>query len=954
MTDPLAALASALTGRYRVIREIGAGGMATVYLADDAKHHRQVAVKMLRPELAVSVGADRFLREIEIAAGLQHPNILPLYDSGGDNGVLFYVMPFVDGQSLRDRIDKSGALPIADATRIVREVVDALAYSHARGVVHRDIKPENILLSGAHALVTDFGIAKAITEAQGTSPLTSAGMAMGTPSYMAPEQITAEPTLDHRVDIYALGVMAYELIAGRTPFTGANAQQIIAAHLSRAPEPLSIYRETVPPALEAIIMRCLSKNPADRWQSASDVLVALDAASAGSTGAVTTATSRGQMTSPSVVNAPGWSARRRTAVSVGVGATLALGLGGILWFGKDGRAGTLIGNDILAANDLVLVADFQNRTTDSSLASTVTDAVRVELQQSHVVKVMTQSAMFAGIKRMGLLAGGVLPDSLVHALSEREGAKAFIVGDIARLGGGYQITARVLATASGGEALTARATAADESKLIGAVEALGRSLRKGIGESLRSVSNAPTLSQVTTASLPALRLYSAAARAGNSGDATLSITLAKQALVLDTTFASAWSALYVAYANSGQMQLASDAATHAYALRDRLSEAAALVTSARYHDTRGEDAEQEAAWSRLATMDREQTNYANFLLSRRRFVDAEAMQRRGVEAEPKKAVGYFNLVEAQMAQQKFVAAESTVTRMKERVPDAVLTLVSEAGIFFGRRDFAATAAYLESPSGIKLGEERPFFRCGLNLYRGQLRAFTHCKNFLPNVRAIFALAEFRMSGDTARARLGYAAFLASTPDNRSVDEYGTVIALLADVGKIREAQQLLDEWRARTKATALSFRADSAGAAGAIAAAHGEWDRAATAFLAWNSSPMPSSTHLYSRGLPEAATALARLGKTDSSRVLLERALDTPSLGGGFVYETAWYAQALQQLGDIYESRGDRAKAASYFTKYVELFKDADPLMAAQVRVAQDKLARVSGEPIVPTIKVKP
>ena len=954
MTDPLAALASALTGRYRVIREIGAGGMATVYLADDAKHHRQVAVKMLRPELAVSVGADRFLREIEIAAGLQHPNILPLYDSGGDNGVLFYVMPFVDGQSLRDRIDKSGALPIADATRIVREVVDALAYSHAHGVVHRDIKPENILLSGAHALVTDFGIAKAITEAKGTSPLTSAGMAMGTPSYMAPEQITAEPTLDHRVDIYALGVMAYELIAGRTPFSGANAQQIIAAHLSRAPEPLSMYRETVPPALEAIIMRCLSKNPADRWQSASDVLSALDAATAGSTGAVSTATIHTRIMSPSVVSVPRWSTRKRTAVIVGACATLALGLGGVLWFGKDGRAGTLIGNDILAANDLVLVADFQNRTTDSSLASTITDAVRVELQQSRVVKVMTQSAMFAGIKRMGLIAGGALPDSLVHALSEREGAKAFIVGDIARLGGGYQITARVLATASGSEALTARATAADETKLIAAVEALGRSLRKGIGESLRSVGNAPTLWQVTTASLPALRLFSAAARAVNSGDMTLSITLAKQALVLDTTFAAAWSSLYASYVNSGQVQLASDAATHAYALRDRLSEAAALVASARYHDTRGEDAEQEAAWSRLATMDLQQTSYANFLLSRRRFVDAEAIQRRGVEAEPKAAVAYFNLIEAQMAQRKFVAAESTLTRMQVEVPDARLTFHAKVGILAGKRDFAAAAAYFESPSGSKLIEAEPFFRCGVELQRGQLRAVTQCKTSDENKRAMLALAELRMTADTARARLGYAAFLASTPDNRSVDKYGTVIALLSDVGKIREAQQLLDEWRARTKATALSFRADSAGAVGAIAAAHGEWDRAATAFLAWNAAPMPSSFHLYNRGLPEAATALARLGKTDSSRVLLERALSTPSLAGGLEYETSWYAQALQQLGDIYELRGDRAKAASYFTKYVELLKDADPSMRAQVRVVQDKLARVTGEPITPAIKVKP
>ena len=275
MTD-LHPLAAALADRYRIERELGAGGMATVYLAEDVRHHRKVAVKVLRPELAASMGPDRFLREIEIAAQLQHPHILPLLDSGDAAGFLFYVMPYVQGESLRDRLVREHELPVHDALRIITEVADALAHAHERGVVHRDIKPENILLSGRHALVADFGVAKAVSEATGRLKLTSVGVALGTPTYMAPEQASADPGLDHRVDIYALGVVAYELLAGRPPFTGHSAQEVLAAHLTRAPEPIRNFRGNVAPAVETIVLRCLEKHPADRWQSTSELVSQLE------------------------------------------------------------------------------------------------------------------------------------------------------------------------------------------------------------------------------------------------------------------------------------------------------------------------------------------------------------------------------------------------------------------------------------------------------------------------------------------------------------------------------------------------------------------------------------------------------------------------------------------------------------------------------------------------------
>ncbi len=937
MTDPLAALANALTGRYRVERELGAGGMATVYLAEDTKHHRRVAVKMLRPELAASIGAERFTREIEIAARLQHPHILSLHDSGSVDGVLYYVMPFVEGQSLRDRMKTTGAMPMDDALRILREIVDALAYSHEHGVVHRDIKPENIMLSGAHALVMDFGIAKAVSDASSGSQLTSVGMAMGTPTYMAPEQILADTSMDHRVDIYAVGVMAYEMIAGQAPFTGNDAQQIIAAHLAHKPDALTMRRASLSPQLEAVVMRCLEKNSADRWQSARDLLRALDAAAQSGAHA--------QMITPP--------AQRKRTRALLIGATVAVAViaSGAMYFTKEGRAATLIGKDILATNDLVFVSDFQNRTTDSTLASTVTDAVRVELQQSRVVKVMSQSAMFAGIRRMGLKPGSALEPTKARELAEREGAKAFVVGDVARLGGGYQLTARVVATNDGADALTVLASAKSDADLIGAVQELGRNLRKGIGESLRSVSSAPALAQVTSSSLAALRLYTAASRAVNNGDRPRAIVLAKQALAIDSSFAGAWNALFVAYANSGMVDEMNDATEHAYASRGRLSDAERLITTARYHQMRGEYTEAEEAFSQLVAQGKQFTNYANFLLERRRFADAETMSKRGISDTPQQAIPYWNTLESQLVQNKFAAAESTLVQARTAVPTSALRYQMEIAIPLAHRDFAAADAYVNTADGAKLKELAPdlAYDCFVKFARGQLRAFAQCEQvsrlISPPLTPMMALAEYRLTADTIRARRGYAPFLAMSANRRPVDLYANVIALLAERGHLREAKQLYEEWRTRTHGTGPSFRADSSYAQGAMSAANQEWDRAATAFLVWNKSPMPSSWHFFNRGLAEAATAVERLGKTDSALVLYEQALNLPAAAGGPAYERLWYGQALEKLGDGYAARGNRAKASEFYQRYITTYKNADPPISRQVTEVKAKLAKLSGEP---------
>jgi serine/threonine protein kinase len=284
--DLPARLAAALGDRYRLEMRvdgnpalIGEGGMATVFLAEDPRHDRWVAIKVLKPDVATAIGAERFLREIHIAAQLHHPHILGLIDSGQADGLLYYVMPYVAGDTLRERIEKEGALPIPEAVRLLREIADALARAHKAGVIHRDIKPENVLIEERHALVSDFGVAKALSAATDgvNAGRSTAGFTVGTPAYMAPEQAAGDPTIDHRADIYALGILAYEMLTGDVPFDAPTPQGMLAAQVSVEPARLRSRRLDVPPMLEALVMKCLIKDPGGRFQRADEILSALEA-----------------------------------------------------------------------------------------------------------------------------------------------------------------------------------------------------------------------------------------------------------------------------------------------------------------------------------------------------------------------------------------------------------------------------------------------------------------------------------------------------------------------------------------------------------------------------------------------------------------------------------------------------------------------------------------------------
>jgi len=277
VTDPITRLLASLADRYPIERELGAGGMATVYLARDLKHERMVALKVLRPELGAILGVERFLSEIRVTARLQHPLILPLFDSGQAEGLIYYVMPHVEGETLRSRLDRERQLPIREAVDIAKAVASALDYAHRQGVIHRDIKPENILFQDGQAVVADFGIALALTAAAGKR-LTETGLSLGTPYYMSPEQATGDRQVDTRSDIYSLGCVLYEMLAGETPYTGPSAQAIVARILTERPRDLRLVRESVPPALERVVAKSLSRLPADRYSTAAKFSDALTSA----------------------------------------------------------------------------------------------------------------------------------------------------------------------------------------------------------------------------------------------------------------------------------------------------------------------------------------------------------------------------------------------------------------------------------------------------------------------------------------------------------------------------------------------------------------------------------------------------------------------------------------------------------------------------------------------------
>lgn len=502
-----------LAARYPVSREIGRGGMAVVYLARDLKHARDVAVKVVRPELAATVGRERFLREIAIAAQLHHPHIVPLYDSGEADGFLYYVMPYEEGPSLRARVSQEGALPAGEAMSILRDVARALAYAHAHGVVHRDIKPDNVLLSGSSAVVTDFGIAKAFTAGSDASQaaLTQTGMGIGTPAYMAPEQLLADPGTDHRADIYSFGCLAYELLTGKPPFHGLPAHQISAAHLSTAPPPVTALRPDAPAGLALLIARCLEKDPARRPQSAGELLPFVDSAT------------------PSL-HVP--RLRSRAVVVSLVATAIAAVVGGAVYYVPRTSHPTPTFD-----RNRVVVLPFRFAGADSSLAylaEGVMDLLAARLTgEGGPVAVDPRRAMSAWRLRAGS-ADSVASEDIALAVARDVGAGEALSGELTATRDGQIAFSGWLVDAQTGNSLARTTVTGRPDSLFTLVDLLAARLL-----TMRAGNDERNTAALTTTSLTALRAFLEGRAENRRGHSDAAIKAFTRALEFDSTFALA-------------------------------------------------------------------------------------------------------------------------------------------------------------------------------------------------------------------------------------------------------------------------------------------------------------------------------------------------------------------------------------------------------------------------------
>jgi eukaryotic-like serine/threonine-protein kinase len=550
----IADLQAALTDRYRVERELGRGGMATVYLAHDLHHDRPVALKVFHPELAAAFG-ERFLREIRVAAKLSHPHILTVHDSGEAAGLLWYTMPLVDGESLRQRISREGQLPLDEALRIARTVAEALDFAHTHGIVHRDIKPENILLFGNEAMVADFGIALAI-DALGEDRLTQTGLSLGTPAYMSPEQASAEPRIDGRSDIYSLGCVLYEMLAGEPPHTGRTPQAVIARRLTEPPPRLSTIRE-VPLSIEQAIHRALARNPADRFATARDFARAIT--EAGITVPETMALApRGQALRR------GW----RKALTGAVFLMLVLGLAWTLYWRS-----TTTPPPLSAARVAVLPFTVRGSTGFSYLAEGMVDLLSRNLDGAGDLRTIDAGTILTAATRGG---DAVLDVERGRTIARRVGAGLYVLGSVHAVGSRVRMQAALYPEAEGQAEAPMQVSVEDDSaRLFELVDRLSAQLlvKRGRGP----VSRLAETAAITTRSLTALKAYLDAERrlrAASLQPARLDSAIARyqQAVAEDSNFALAHYRMAVAAGWANRPGLATAAARRALTLSDRLTE----------------------------------------------------------------------------------------------------------------------------------------------------------------------------------------------------------------------------------------------------------------------------------------------------------------------------------------------------------------------------------------------
>ena len=1050
-------LQTTLSGSYVLERELGGGGMSRVFVADELRLDRKVVVKVLSPELAAGISADRFEREMRVVASLQQANIVPLLSAGETNGLPFYTMPFVEGESLRVRLAHEPSLGVIDIVRILGDVARALQYAHERGVVHRDIKPDNILLSGGTAVVTDFGIAKALSASRtnsGDATLTQFGTSMGTPAYMAPEQAVGDPDTDARADIYALGCVAYELLAGHSPFHDRPPQRVLAAQISEMPKPIASIRPDAPTALCDLVTRCLAKDADDRPQSAAEVILALNVVTSGwgmpalppvllqgpgafrraliaygvavvvvaviaraatitiglpdwvmpgalavmalglpvilFTGYVQHVTRRAVTATPVIT--PGGSEqakgtmatialRASTHVSwqrttrgglyaLGGFAALVVGFMVMRAFGI-GPAASLLSAGRLEQRDAILVAEFGTSNTDSSVGHVVAEGVRANLSQSPSITLFSPASVSSALVRMQLPPTTPLTPPLALQLATREGIKAIVTGDVTGLGNGFVIALRLVSADSGDVLASYQKTVDGPSQLIAGVDEVTRKLRGKIGESLRSVQSSAPLAQVTTASYEALKAYTEGARIFDEQQAyQKSIPLLRQAVAIDTGFAMAWRKLGMAYMNSGYPPSAMQAAlTKAFQLRSRLTDQERYLTEAAFYGSGGSGADRTKAIDAYqALLARGDSSYALNNLgvvytSLREFPKAEQVFRAELSRMPNNMMAATNLAFVLAADGKIAVADSVLTEARKRAPSQMSVLSTLVQVRYAAGDIASAQRLADSldrtATSADMQQAMRVMRASLAVIRGRItegkRLYAESSAMQraqgqttkpPLVDSIaFMMQDWWSRGQRDRAASRLDAVVSALPPSALPEAdrpYGDLGAAYAMLGRTDRARAVLAQI-AQISDTSLrrNRQPDAHRIQAEIALAENRPRDAVAEFRRADSLPDGPTEEDPAVVLFQTGRAFDKANEPDSAITLFEQYLRTTSLGR-IGSDMVVLPIIQRRLGELYEVKGDRARAVAHYGAFADLWKNADPDLQPQVADVRKRIARLS------------
>jgi len=915
-------------GGWRIIREIGRGGMATVYLAQDTKHDRRVALKLMHPQLALSIGVERFLREIQIMGRLAHPHILPLIDSGTADGIPYLVTPYIAGETLARRLRCDGTLPLDDAVRIAREVAAALNHAHRHGVVHCDVKPSNILLQDGEALIADFGVARAFQSA-GLEGVTSA-LVLGTPSYMSPEQANGSNTVDARSDVYSLGVVLHEMLTGELPDSRRT----------------STARAGLPAQVNAALDTALSIAPSDRFSSVAAFARAL--------------------TEP-VVFQPVSPSRRRihrgwTKYAVAIAGSLMS-----VWVGAEvlgamgiGPSASLLSSGRLKRREPLLVTQFRVAGVDSSIAEAVAYATRVALGESREVRVVPTAVVDEALRLIQRPPRSTIDLALARDIAAREGFRAIVDGHVVRAGEQYDVGLRLVAANAGTDLAAFHEPAADLDAVIPTLDALTRRLREEIGESVKSVRASPPLAHLTTPSMEALRLFSESTRL--NADFHTTLLLAQRAVEVDTQFAIAWSHLAALYSELGIRQFARDSAVEkAYKLRFRATQAERLRIEADHYSLLGDRERAVVAREEIVALGDSApdilTELGEAYQQRREFAKAERFQRAALAIRRGSvASDYEKLAETLLEQGKLDASDSLLDAGTKRLGNVWTLHKARLQHLFHRGLLAEYEHALDSLRALReptLRRQATDMLGDLMLLEGRLTKWAQLRDedngphhaatarVLDGTRSDIALTELWIRRDTARAIREYQVLLAERPPTQpqrlqSAQFFAT--AERADLARSALSQyERITDSASRRRFAYLAHRAR-----GAIANTERHTaeslDEVRRGDIA-SDGPVDQCAICLEASL---GAVFDRAGLVDSAIVRYERYVDTPN-SSHIIEDRFRRASILARLGELHASRGNRQKAIQYYAQFIDLWKHADPELQPRVAEARRRMEKLNG-----------